>query len=49
MFAITGVYVLVSFRTLKLSTFDRITARTMGLPVRSTDLGLMALVSLTVR
>ena len=46
--AITAVYVLVCFRTLKLSTFDRVTARTMGLPVRSTDLGLMALVSLTV-
>ena len=46
--AVTAVYVLVCFRTLKLSTFDRVTARTMGLPVRSTDLGLMALVSLTV-
>ena len=46
--AVTALYVLVCFRTLKLSTFDRVTARTMGLPVRSTDLGLMALVSLTV-
>ncbi len=47
-FAITAAYLALSFPVLKLSTFDPITARTLGLPVRLTDLGLMALVSLTI-
>lgn len=46
--ALTAAYLAVCFPVLKLATFDPTTARTLGLPVRVVDLGLMALVSLTV-
>ncbi|MCR2052152.1 metal ABC transporter permease [Actinomyces bowdenii] len=46
--ALTAAYLTVFYPVLKVSTFDPITARTMGLPVRWVDLGLMLLVSLTV-
>lgn len=46
--ALTALYLVACFPVLKLSTFDPTTARTLGLPVRAVDLGLMALVSLTV-
>ncbi|WP_366180819.1 metal ABC transporter permease [Actinomyces timonensis] len=47
-FAITAAYIALCYPTLKISTFDPVSARTLGLPVRRTDLGLMTLVALTV-
>lgn len=45
---LTAAYLGVFYPVLKVATFDPVTARTMGLPVRRVDLGLMLLVSLTV-
>ncbi|WP_017177651.1 metal ABC transporter permease, partial [Actinomyces timonensis] len=45
-FAITAAYIALCYPTLKISTFDPVSARTMGMPVRRTDLGLMMLVAL---
>lgn len=47
-FALNSLYIGVTFRVLKLATFDPLLARTMGFPVRLVEYGLMLLVSMTV-
>ncbi|MCS4485069.1 metal ABC transporter permease [Gleimia sp. 6138-11-ORH1] len=47
-FALNCLYIGVTFRILKLATFDPLLARTMGFPVRLVEYGLMLLVSMTV-
>ncbi|EEH64378.1 ABC 3 transport family protein [Gleimia coleocanis DSM 15436] len=47
-FALNALYIGVTYRVLKLATFDPMLARTMGFPVRLVEYGLMLLVSMTV-
>lgn len=47
-FALNSLYIGVTFRVLKLATFDPLLVRTMGFPVRLVEYGLMLLVSMTV-
>lgn len=46
--AITAAYIGITYRVLKLATFDPLLAKTMGFPVRAVEYGLMLLVSVTV-
>lgn len=46
--ALDALYIMLTFRVLKLATFDPLLARTMGFPVRLVEYGLMLLVSMTV-
>lgn len=47
-FTVTGAYIAFTYRALKLATFDPVLAKTMGMPVRAVEYGLMLLVSITV-
>ncbi|WP_061942611.1 metal ABC transporter permease [Brevibacterium ravenspurgense] len=47
-FAVTAIFIACTYRVLSLATFDPVLARTMGLPVRTVDYTLMALVAVTV-
>lgn len=43
-----AIYIALTYRVLKLATFDPLLAQTMGFPVRAVEYGLMILVSITV-